>query len=876
MMPLSRRVGHFDIARWIVAIVHGSARRAWLVVVLATMCTTGAIYYTVEHIAMDTNISRLLPTGVAWRERELRFDALFPERFRLIVIVVDGATPEIAERAAEQLTTALKQIPDRFQSVRRPDGGAFFDKHGLLFLSTDELERTTEQLIAAQPLLGALAQDPSVRGLLDALSLVVEGVQRGEIEANALARPLSALADTLESVLAGRITNFSLRTLLAEKPPDRRELRRFILVQPRLDYTALQPGAAATDAIREGARQLNLTSERGVRVRLTGDAPLADEEFATLADRAELNAAVTMSSMIVLLWLAVRSARIIFAVFVCLIVGLAITTAFGLFVYQSLNLISVAFAVLFVGLGIDFGIQFSVSYRAHRFARDDTSAALVGTARDVGPSLALAAAATAIGFYAFLPTDYRGVSELGAIAGTGMLVAFATTITLLPALLRLLPTTGERAPIGYLALAPVDRFIIERRSQIRMAAAIIALISIAAMPSVEFDFNPLNLRSAETESVSTLLDLMRDPETSPNTIDVIAPSLDEAQSFARRLAALPEVSQAVTLASFIPAEQQQKLALISDAALLLDATLNPISVSAAPDDSQLVEAMKSTAESLQKLAPQQPNADAARVSRALIALASAGQAEREALRAAIVSALNATLDQLRASLTAGPVTLQTLPSELINDWRAKDGSARIQVTAKGDSNDNETLQRFVEAVRTVAPNASGPAVSIQESGKTIVAAFVEAGLWAFAAITILLAIVLRSARDVLLTLAPLVLSGLTTLALCVVLPIPLNFANVIALPLMLGIGVAFNIYFVMAWRAGSIGLLQSSLARAVIFSALTTAIAFGSLWLSSHPGTSSMGKLLALSLCCTLVCVLFVLPALLGPAPERAPKRTSQ
>src|SRR5207302_8839283 len=140
----------------------------------------------------------------------------------------------------------------------------------------------------------------------------------------------------------------------------------------------------------------------------------------------------------------------------------------------------------------------------------------------------------------------------------------------------------------------------------------------------------------------------------------------------------------------------------------------------------------------------------------------------------------------------------------------------------------------------------------QESGHTVVRAFIEAGFWALISIAILLWIVLRRFGDVLLTLVPLLLAGVVTLELCVLIGLKLNFANIIALPLLLGIGVAFKIYYIMAWRAGQTGLLQSSLTRAVIFSAMTTATAFGSLWLSSHPGMSSMGQLLALSLACTL------------------------
>ena len=215
------------------------------------------------------------------------------------------------------------------------------------------------------------------------------------------------------------------------------------------------------------------------------------------------------------------------------------------------------------------------------------------------------------------------------------------------------------------------------------------------------------------------------------------------------------------------------------------------------------------------------------------------------------------------------MSLKTLPESLRRDWIGTNGQARIQVFPKGNAGDPAVLNRFVAAVRTVAPDATGPAVSTYESARTIVHAFTEAGIIALLAICTVLGFALQKAGQVLLVLTPLVLSGLMTLATCVAVGLPLNFANVIALPLLLGIGVAFNIYLVMAWRAGGGNPLQSSTARAVLFSALTTTVAFGSLALSNHPGTASMGLLLTISLAFTVFNTMLILPAFLGAPPER-------
>jgi hopanoid biosynthesis associated RND transporter like protein HpnN len=855
--------------RAIVAIVAACSRRPWVVLAAAVVVGGIALAYTMRHIAIDTDSTKLLSSDLPWRQREIAFDAAFPQRVNQIVIVVDGATPELAETAAATLTQRLTAQPAVFVSVNRPDGGPFLDRNGLLFLSLAEVKQTTEDLIAGQPLLGTLAADPSMRGLMTALSLSAEGIRRHEAKLADLERPWTVLAATLEAAAAGQATSLSWRSLITGRTPSQRELRRFILVQPKLEFEALQPGERATHAIRTAALGAGLTPELGVRVRLTGQVPLADEEFATLAHRAALNTGVTLAFVALLLWLALRSVRIIVAVLLSLLLGLIVTAALGLFVIGPFNLISVAFAVLFVGLGVDFGIQYCVRYRAERHACDDLHAALRAAAAGVGAPLALAAASTAAGFYSFLPTEYLGVSELGLIAGTGMLIAFAATITVLPALVALLHPRGEKKAIGYAWLAPLDRFLIARRSRVLVATGIVALVCLLLLPRVRFDFNPLNLRSAQTESVSTALDLMRDPQTSPNTIEALAPSLAQAGALADRLVALPEVEHAITLRSYVPEQQEQKLALISDCAMLLDPTLNPAQVRSLPTDAEKVAAMAEAAAALKEIAgndPGTPQEAARRFARALDALAQGAPAARERAEAAVISGLRMTLDQLRTALQAESVTLESLPPALVRDWVSADGRARVEVFPRGDGNDNETLRRFVSSVRAIVPDAVGAPVSVQESSRTIVRAFIEAGVFALISMAILLAIALRNLCDVLLTLAPLLLAGLLTLACSVLTGLPLNFANIIALPLLFGIGVAFNVYFVMAWREGASGLLQSSLTRAVLFSALTTATAFGSLWLSSHPGTASMGELLAISLLCTLAAALVFLPALLGPA----------
>jgi hopanoid biosynthesis associated RND transporter like protein HpnN len=833
--------------------------------------------YAVRHFAITTDTTQLISEKVEWRRLESDFNTTFPQRAGLTLVVVDAPTPERADRAAADLAEQLKKATKVISLVRRPDAGDFFDRNGLLFLDVGEVKQRVDQLLAAQPFLGALAADPSLRGLANVMSLMAKGVREKETSFNAILGPLTKLAQAFEDIDAGRGGDFSWQDLITGGGGKLESRRRLILVQPIPDYSALQPGAASSAAIRSAARELNLTPENGVRVRLTGATPLADEEFATVADGAALNGVVTIFTVLLLLRFALRSFKIIAAVFVGLVVGFSMTMALGLMLVHALNLISVAFAALFVGIGVDFGLQFGVRYREERHILDNSAGALVAAGRNAGSPLALAAASVAAGFYSFLPTEYRGISELGMIAGTGMLIAFVTSVTLLPALISLARTPAEATSMGYRFLAPVDAFMARHRIAVLVVTAAVSIGGLPLLTRVRFDFNPLNLRSRAVESVATFLDLARDPATSPNAIEILAKSPAEATTLAENLRKLPEVDRALTLSSFVPADQDAKLEQIQDLAVLLGPSLYPSEIAAAPDDRQNVDALKSAAADLASAASAspEPGKDAAiRLAQSLTALAVAPPERRESATRQLFPGLARVLERARQSIMAEPVTLENLPPEIVDDWVAKDGRARVEVSAKGDSNDNAVLKKFVDAVRALAPNATGAPVSIQESGKTVVRAFFQAGALALGSIAILLFLALRSLRDVFLTLVPLILAGVVTLEICGLIDLPLNFANIIALPLLLGVGVAFKIYYVMAWRGGQTKLLQSSLTRAVFFSAMATATAFGSLYFSKHPGTSSMGKLMALSLVSTLAAAVLFQPALMGPprAADAPPK----
>jgi hopanoid biosynthesis associated RND transporter like protein HpnN len=837
---------------------------AKLVIALSLALTVAAAVYTARTLTMDTDTARMINAELPWKQQMAHINAAFPQNVGLLVVMVDSANPDTAEMAAAALFAKMKERADLFDTVRRADGGPFFDQYGMMLLPTEELQQVSNSVIRAQSFLGTLAADPSLRGLFDMLSLAMEGVAQKATDFASLERPLTLISESTSSALTGSEVPLCWRCLMMlDRPIDPRELRKLILAQPKRDFQALQPGAKATAAVRDMVRELNLAPE-GVTVRLTGQVPLNDEEFGTVAEGMGWALFLSIVLVLGLLFAALRSVKLIVACFVTLIVGLIWTFGFTTLAIGSLNLVSIAFAVMFIGLSIDFGIQFGVRYGQERFIADDGTS-LPRTGRFMARPLTLAAIAIAAGFLSFLPTDYKGVSELGLIAAAGMAITLLLNLTLLPALLKLFPPKSRPLDMGFPWAAPIDEFLLRRRWMMIGIWAVVGIVGVFAALALRFDFNPLHLKDPKVESVASMVDLMKDPLRTPYNIEILTPSIGEAQALAEKLGKLREVQMVLTANSFIPKDQEAKLAIIQDLNDLVGLSLDPLDIAAPPTADEVRASLRKTAVKLREAVASSDIAQ--QLARLLDQAADSDDAFLQRLDRVLLSTLKPRLQALKTALTAKSLTVETLPPEIRNDWIAADGQARVLVIPAGDSNDNAVLEQFIASVRTVAPDASGSAVQIYESGRAVARAFEIATLLALASMAVLLFLILRRLVDVLMVLVPLAAAALATAIICWLIGLQLNFANIIALPLLLGIGVAFNIYFVVNWRNGISGPLQTSTARGVLFSALTTGSSFASLAVSGHLGTASMGIVLLAGMAMTLLSIFMLMPALLGPPP---------
>ena len=867
MPQIETNIDHGILSRWVAGVV----RRPAAVLILALAVTLAAGYAAATRIGIDTDTTDMLSEDLAFRQNDAAVRAAFPQLTDVLSVVVEAGTPDAAGDAAARLARDLAGRPKTFRSVFYAEGEPLFRRNGLLYLELPALQALADRLARAQPLLASLSQDMSLRGLAEVMDQALT-TDLAPAEQRFLTPILERMADSAADVASAQAEGRPARPIawsqiLDGGEPAPEDLRRFIVVQPVLDYGTLEPAAHAIDAVRARAAALRLDARAGVRVRLTGSPVLLQDELHSVQSGLGLAGLASFSLVSLILAFGIWRARLIFPVLATLVMGLIWTAGFAALSVGALNLISVAFAVLFIGLSVDFGIHFALRYQeAARDSGGSPAAALQAAARAIGGPLALAALAAAIGFFAFFPTSYRGLSELGLISGTGMFIALAANLTVLPALLSLWPLApgrqaAPRASAG-LGIRLRDR-ILSRPRAILGLAAILALGAAATLPQVRFDDDPFNLRDPEADSMATLIDLMDDSRVQPYSADVLAPDLARAEALAAELERLPEVAAAVTLADYVPNDQVAKLGVIEDMSFFLGPVFQQPNATSPPDFAGRQAALRSLRANL-AAAPGDLAAPAGRLAAALDSVPqdTAGLA---ALEAAWLGGLRARLDDLALALEAGPVGIEDLPEALRARMLAPDGRARIEIQPAQDLRDAEARRRFVAAVEAVAPNVSGAPVTITEAGRAVVRAFLEAAVLALAAIGVLLLLVLRSWRDSALVLAPLLLAALLTLAATVVLGVPFNFANVIALPLLFGLGVAGGIHVVSRARAeGAERLSGTSTPRAVLLSALTTIASFGALALSAHRGTASMGILLTMAIGLSLLTTLVVLPALLG------------
>lgn len=843
-------------------------RRPVWVLALSLVLAAAGVSYTGKNLGMNSDTTGLVdknaPFQVYWDE----LAAVFPGFEDLLVIAVEGSSFDEIETATSLIVQELRQRPDLFETVTAPGSEPFFKENGLLFLEVDALSRLVDRLAEAQPALAKLAADPSLRGVFGVLELGIEAREAGESVPEALDLLAEELAGQAEATLSGGAERISWSSQILGEGlgPD----IGLILTSPKLDFEAVFPGAKPIEFVRSLVADLKSNGMIGqsVQVAMTGDVMLTYDELSAVADGVGLAGIVSLVLLAIILWVGLRSLRLIAAIYGTLFVGLAWAGAFATATVGELNMISSACAILFIGLGIDHAIHFSLRFREAALAGHGAKDALRQTARGVGAAMSLCAASSAIGFMSFMPTQYRGFADLGIIAGGSMFIALIASLTVLPAALRLL-RVGDKLGRSGPSRALFGALWVKWRPRFALALTALSVGALLLARSAEFDFSTIALKDPESESVVTLQRLGEAGFITDYSAFVLAANLEEAKQVSIALEQRPEVSSAFTPLDLVPNNQDVKLEIVDEAADFLWPALFPPKVVPAPGNDVR---LRVTRDLVKRISDREGAAGAetslTRLAAALteiLALDEPGEALIR-LETGVVAGLDASLSRLKQTLNARAITFADIPPDVASQDLAPDGQVRISVLAANDVSDYAELKRFVAAVTEVAPKAAGRPVAEVGAGNIVIESFQFATFLALTLISILLFVILRRVGDVVLVLLPIALAVSLTVATTVLMDMPFNFANVIVLPLLLGFGVDSGIHLVARRRdEQSVDqVMDSSTPRAIGLSALTTIASFGSLSLSPHYGTASMGILLTLSMLYTVACAVIVLPAVIN------------
>ena len=840
------------------------------VIAVFTLVTLAVLGYLGTNFKINADLTNMISEKLPFRHLEKEFFREFPQLTDVIVIVVDADSVGEAMDARQRLADRLRKERRVFKSVYEPGGGEFFARNGLLYLNVHELEELSDNLAEGEPLMGLLFRDFSLRGFFSLIGTALDNC--GSDSSGKLDSMLDHVGTAFTSAAMNHPYHLSWEGIMYGEKESSDQRRQFIIIRPVLDKNGLIMGVPPAVAIHQIISGIRF--DDSIKIRLTGDVLLAYENVSTARQSVGIATFVSLLLVGLVIFIGLGSGRLVFAGFATLMTGLIWTTGFATVAIGSLNLITITFAMLFfVGLGIDYGIQFCLRYRELVEAGHDHRECLITTANGVGTGLFLSCMASAFVFFAFLPTAYSGIAQLGLISGTGMFISFFCNLTLLPALLTFVRFRNGIAPPLFSGM-PITKIPYRYYRAITAAALVLGLCAAATLPRVYFDHNPINLYNPASESITTLKDLFKNKQAPPWTISVLCGGKRSALELTEKLGRLQEVKAAISICDFVPGEQPEKFNIISNIALFMPSPehihMNRLA------NGENMAALNSLESRLVKFLEGHPGQSTRHMVKLLESLrkfkryvqtSGKGEAAFSELQNSLLSGLPAIFKRLDTMLQPIPVTEADLPRDLVREYVSPAGRYRVQVFPREDIMNCDALARFVTAVKSVAPNAVDTPVTVFETGKAIASSFRIATLLALAAVLILLVVALRSLFATALVLIPLVLAIILTAATSVIFDLPLNFANVIVLPLLLGVGVHSGIMFMLRYLIeppADGNMLTTSTARAVLFGNLTMIISSATLAFSSHRGIASMGILLSVCLAFILVCILVVFPALLN------------
>lgn len=859
-----------------------TVRHPWAVLVFSGLLTLLALWYS-SFLTIDTSAEGVLSDKLHFRQVEQKYRAVFPKNESLLVIV-DAKTPADADSAASNLQVRLENLPDLFTSVSFPGSEPFFTDNGVMYLAPDRLKALLGDVEKSKSAFDILARDPSLRGIAELTDR--PDPDNPDLQARLLVGLGKAAAERAEDEYAR--TDW-VTVLGIQRPEGRPGTRRFVLAKPVLDNSSLNRAGPALDALNREIQGVTEEEAEGVTFQITGDPALRHQELHDAFSGATSASVLSFILVALSLVLGLRSGRLIAALLITLIIGGIWTTGLATLFVGRLNLISVAFMVLFIGLGVDFGTHTGLRFLEERKAGKSFEEAMRQAMLGEGPAIWLSAVCASVAFLSFVPTSYTGLAEFGIISALGMVVAVVITFTVQPALMAIMqPKVPGWGDVHF----GLGGWINRHYRTILVVAGIATIGALFAAVGARVDTNPLNLQNPKAPPVVAYHSLADDPQTSPYSMNVVADNVDDAHRRAERLTGIPGVARVATAETYLPKDQEEKLQLIEHTKTVLGpAFFESDNRRPAPDAAELRAAYERLRSTAARLASDRSTDESIRAAAAGLRDGLETFAQKigtsddnlSTLQEALVGSLPDIIATLGERLQAARVlTIDDLPDDIRRDWVSDKGQIRLQIQPAEDIGTPEGLADFAAKIQAVEPDASGVPASVTDAGRAILEAFAEAVAYTTIAIALIVWFLRRRLSDVALILLPLGIASIWTVAGSALLDLPFNFANVIVIPLLIGLGVAGSVHIVVRHReleeeqAANKDVLDTSTSLAVLVAQLNNVAAFATLAISAHRGLYSMGLLLGLAVLLTVIVCLIVLPAGLVALTKRKTARAMQ
>lgn len=871
------------------------AARPRLILAVALLLSVAAVIYTIKNMEFLTGRDDLMPRHAAFQVDYRAYRAEFGDQEE-IVAVIEAEDAEKATRAADALHTRLKRDSALFREIFYPGGLPFFRQNGLLFMPLDDIKALRRTLTMAAPVLKDLAAAPSIQTMFTSLTDQIDAyLENGD---PAALQSLTFMLTTLDKgfkAFDGKSSGMTMDSFLkgsASGQPSllenagKQQVITILPIKQQGSFVASEKSILATRAALDEI--LKKPEFTGVKGGLTGVPVLEYEEMVTSQRDIKIATILSLTLTVLLLLFAFRGLLNVIAAMVSLIVGICLAFGFATLAVGHLNILSMVFAIMLIGLGIEYGIQFVLRYQEELNNGASGISAIETSLACNLRSIVLASATTAMAFITFVLTDFKGIAELGIIAAGGVFICVISTFTVLPAMLILLERFRKTAPPPApsrtetrpdLLERPIFRAIFAKPRAVIALTVLLSLACIYPVATMRFDYNLMNLQATGLQSVEYAYKLMRSRENSGYFAVVVARDRIEARSLTEKLEKLPAVDHVVSPLSFVPEQQAEKLA---ELAALRQTLVNVVplpyeenlQVMALP---AVFEGFRERVAQLESVLKAQKAPEATPVGAFLATLDGffatlEKEKDNNALgmlrdfQGGMFAELPAKLTMMKESLEAAEVTESDVPPQLLQRFVGKNGTLLLQVAAKKEIFEREPLQEFVTQVKGVVPNATGEPVMVFESLSVLRDAYLKAFIYAFVGIIVILLINFKSIRYALLGTLPLAAGLMIMIGGMALMGVGFNSANIIVLPLILGVGIDSAIYIINRYRQGSESPGQVATRSAgigVFLNALTILFSFGALMVAHHQGVFSIGAVMSLGMMASVAVFLIFLPALL-------------